>query len=98
MSGAGRIVNESTEFEEEAYAAGEDALDGAQRALGKRADDIERMLRRLEDTVSEVYDAIADRGARSIETIEEVVEESPWISIFAAFAAGALAAHLLSRR
>lgn len=98
MSGAGRMVNESADFEEQAYAAGEDAIDGAERALGKRADDIEHMLQRLEDKIADVYDVIADRGARSIETVEDIIEESPWISIFAAFAAGALAAHLLNRR
>jgi ElaB/YqjD/DUF883 family membrane-anchored ribosome-binding protein len=98
MSNAGRILNDASEFEEDAFAAADDAVAGAENGLGRRADDIERVLRRLENTVSDIYDAVADQSARSIETIEEIVEDSPWISILTAFAVGALAAHLLSRR
>jgi ElaB/YqjD/DUF883 family membrane-anchored ribosome-binding protein len=98
MSATGRIVNDAENLEEDVYDAAEDAVDGAESALSRRADDLERMLRRLEDTVTDIYEAIADQSARSIETVEEIVEESPWISIFTAFAAGALTAHLLRRR
>jgi ElaB/YqjD/DUF883 family membrane-anchored ribosome-binding protein len=98
MSSAGRIMNDATELDEDVYAAADDAVAGAEQSLHRRTADIERMLSRLEDTVSDIYDTVADKGARSIETVEELVEESPWISIFTAFAVGALAAHLLSRR
>jgi ElaB/YqjD/DUF883 family membrane-anchored ribosome-binding protein len=98
MSSAGRIANDATELEEDIYAAADDTVADAEQGLRRRAADVQRMLGRLEDTVSDIYDNVADKGARSIETVEELVEESPWISIFAAFAVGALAAHLLSRR
>jgi ElaB/YqjD/DUF883 family membrane-anchored ribosome-binding protein len=77
---------------------GDDVADATEEAVASRADEIERLLRRVEDTVTDIYDAIAERGARSIETVEEVVEENPWLSILTAFAAGALVTHLLSRR
>jgi len=98
MSGASRIIDDANELEEDIYAATDDAAAGAQRTLARRADDIDRMLGRLEDTISDIYDTVADQSTRSIETVEEIVQESPWISIFTAFAAGALAAHLLNRR
>ncbi len=98
MSAAGRIVNDANDLKDDAYALGDDVADAAETAVGRRADEIERLLQRVEDTVTDLYDAIAERGARSIETVEEVVEENPWLSILTAFAAGALFTHLLSRR
>jgi ElaB/YqjD/DUF883 family membrane-anchored ribosome-binding protein len=98
MSAAGRIVNDVNDLKDDAEILGEDVGYAAEDAVGRRADEIERLLQRVEDTVSSIYDAIAEQGARSIETVEEVVEENPWLSILTAFAAGALATHLLSRR
>jgi ElaB/YqjD/DUF883 family membrane-anchored ribosome-binding protein len=105
MSAAGRIVNDVNDLETDAdrlggdaYRLGQDVGDATEEAVGRRADEIERLLLRIEDTISSIYDTVVDRGARSIETVEDVVEENPWLSILAAFAAGALATHLLSRR
>jgi ElaB/YqjD/DUF883 family membrane-anchored ribosome-binding protein len=98
MSAAGRIVNDVNDLKDDSRRLGEDATDAAEEGIASRADDIERILRRVEDTVSDLYDTVAERGARSVETVEETVAENPWLSMLAAFAAGALLTHLLSRR
>ena len=40
---------------------------------------------------------IADQTSRSVETIEQTIEERPWTSLLGAFGAGVIVAKLLSR-
>ncbi|HEY2071391.1 MAG TPA: hypothetical protein VGG48_17670 [Rhizomicrobium sp.] len=98
MSAAGRIVNDVNDLKDDAQNLGEDAADAAEGTFRSRAADIERLLRRVEDMAADLYESVTERGQRSIETVEETVEENPWLSLLAAFAAGALVTHLLSRR
>ncbi|HEY1632144.1 MAG TPA: hypothetical protein VGF56_12585 [Rhizomicrobium sp.] len=98
MSAAGRIVNDVKDLQDDGRRLGEDAADAAQDGIASRTADIERLLRRVEDTVSDLYDTVAERGAQGVETVEETITENPWLSMLAAFAAGALLTHLLSRR
>jgi ElaB/YqjD/DUF883 family membrane-anchored ribosome-binding protein len=95
MSAAGRIVNDANELRDDAYIAGEDA---GEEAAGRRAEEIDRILRRIEDATGALYGVIAERGARSVEAVEVAVEENPWLSVATAFFAGALVTFLLSRR
>src|ERR1700689_1772568 len=98
MSAAGRIVNDVNDLKDDAANLAEDTATAGEESFRFRAAEIERLLRRAEDAVTDLYDSMLDRGQRSIETVEETVEENPWLSLLAAFAAGALVTHLLSRR
>ncbi|MGH6872428.1 MAG: glycine zipper domain-containing protein [Rhizomicrobium sp.] len=98
MSAAGRIVNDANDLKRDSRKLAQDLGDAAGDEAEGRSAEVERLLARIEAMVTSVYETVTDRGARSIETVEEVVEENPWMSVLAAFAAGALAGLLLSRR
>ncbi|HEY5337685.1 MAG TPA: hypothetical protein VIJ85_05755 [Rhizomicrobium sp.] len=51
----------------------------------------------IEDRIAELYDVVAVQATHSVETVEEIIETRPWISVAVAFGAGALATLLLSR-
>jgi ElaB/YqjD/DUF883 family membrane-anchored ribosome-binding protein len=103
MSGAGMAINDDELDEldadiEETVADLEDSVSALAEELKDTADvAMQRVLRRIEDTVGDLYDLIADQTSRSVETIEQTIEERPWTSLLAAFGAGVIVAKLLSR-
>ena len=61
-------------------------------------DEIKRAISKLEDQISDLYDTVAAEAARSVEIVEEAVEEHPWTSVFAAFGLGCLVMLLFAPR
>ena len=104
MSGAGMAINDDELNEldadiEETVADLEDSVSALAEELKDTADvAMQRVLRRIEDTVADLYDVIAEQTSRSVESLEQTIEERPWISLLAAFGAGFVTAKLLSRR
>jgi len=47
-------------------------------------------LRDLESRIGELYDDVAAQAANSVETVEEIIETRPWVSVAVAFGAGCL--------
>jgi ElaB/YqjD/DUF883 family membrane-anchored ribosome-binding protein len=100
MSGAGIAINDDELGEdiEESVAELEDSVAALAEELQDSADDaMRRVLRRIEDTVADLYDLIADEASRSVETVEEVIEERPWTSVLVAFGAGLLVAQFFRK-
>ena len=63
------------------------------------ADEVTReTLRGIEAGIADLYETLAAQATRSIESIEETVENRPWISLFAAFGLGCIASLFLIRR
>ena len=63
------------------------------------ADEVTReTLRGVEAGIADLYETLAAQATRSIESIEETVENRPWISLFAAFGLGCIASLFLIRR
>ncbi len=59
--------------------------------LGENATDaMRRTLRRIEETASDLYEAIAEQGSRGKEAIERQLDERPWTSLLVAFGLGFL--------
>lgn len=55
----------------------------------KATDTVNGTLRRIEDTVSDIWDSISRTSTQSYEAVERNVEQRPFTSILAAFVAGA---------
>ena len=65
----------------------------------KAGDAINGSLRRIEDSLSDIWNSISRTGTESYQVVERNVEERPLTSIFAAFAAGcALGWFMLDRK
>jgi ElaB/YqjD/DUF883 family membrane-anchored ribosome-binding protein len=66
--------------------------------LQASADDaMRRTLRRIEVAVADIYDVIAEQGSRSVEAIEQQIDERPWTSLLVAFGFGCLVGQLVRR-
>jgi ElaB/YqjD/DUF883 family membrane-anchored ribosome-binding protein len=63
----------------------------------KATDSVNGTLRRIEDTVSDIWDSISRTSTQSYEAVERNVEQRPFTSILAAFAAGAAIGWVLDR-
>lgn len=64
---------------------------------GKANDTINGTLRRIEDTVSDIWDSISRTGTQSYEAVERNVEQRPLTAILAAFVAGAALGWVMDR-
>ena len=58
--------------------------------------DLRNALDDIEDRLAELYDVVSEQAAQSVETVEEIIETRPWMSVAVAFAAGCLATLLLT--
>lgn len=63
----------------------------------KASETVNGTLRRIEDTVSDIWDSISRTSTQSYEAVERNVEQRPFTSILAAFAAGAAIGWVLDR-
>ena len=45
-------------------------------------------LRDIEHRLGELYDTVASQAATSVETVEEIIETRPWVSVAVAFGLG----------
>jgi ElaB/YqjD/DUF883 family membrane-anchored ribosome-binding protein len=76
-----------------------DAASLARSAQARASDTISGSLRRIEDSLSDIWGKISKSGADSYEAVHSNVEQRPFTSIMAAFAAGtALGWFLVDRR
>ena len=64
----------------------------------KASDTVNGTLRRIEDTVSDIWDTISRTGAQSYEAVERNVEQRPFAVMLAAFVAGAAIGWVLDRK
>jgi ElaB/YqjD/DUF883 family membrane-anchored ribosome-binding protein len=64
---------------------------------GTASDAMRRTLRRIEDTVADLYDAVAEQSSRGVEAIERQVDERPWTSLAVAFGLGCVIGMLANR-
>jgi ElaB/YqjD/DUF883 family membrane-anchored ribosome-binding protein len=64
----------------------------------KATDTLNSSLRRIEDTLSEIWNSVSKTSTDSYQAVERNVEERPFTSIFAAFAAGCAVGWLLLDR
>jgi ElaB/YqjD/DUF883 family membrane-anchored ribosome-binding protein len=63
----------------------------------KASDTVNGTLRRIEDTVSHIWDSISRTSTQSYEAVERNVEQRPFTSVLAAFVAGAAIGWVLDR-
>lgn len=61
-------------------------------------EEIKRAIGELQDQISALYDTVAAEAQRSVEYVEEAVEERPWTSLATAFGLGFLFALLFGPR
>jgi ElaB/YqjD/DUF883 family membrane-anchored ribosome-binding protein len=64
----------------------------------KASDTVNGTLGRIEDTVSDIWNAISKTSTQSYEAVERNVEQRPITSVLAAFVAGAALGWVLDRR
>ena len=64
----------------------------------KASETVNGTLRRIEETVADIWDSISRTSTESYEAVERNVEQRPFTSILAAFAAGAAIGWILDRR
>lgn len=64
---------------------------------GSASDAVRRTLSRIEATVADLYETVAEQGGRSVEAIERQVDERPWTSLLVAFGLGWVIGRLASR-
>jgi ElaB/YqjD/DUF883 family membrane-anchored ribosome-binding protein len=96
-----RSVNTGTEEAEESVEARLNRLRADADAIveetaGDLPDELRGALDEIEDRIAELYDVVAAQASYSVETIEEIIETRPWVSVAVAFGAGCLATLLLS--
>jgi ElaB/YqjD/DUF883 family membrane-anchored ribosome-binding protein len=65
---------------------------------GTATDAMKRTLRRIEESVSDIYELAAEQGGRGVEALERQIDERPWTSVLVAFGLGCLIGKLTSRR
>lgn len=63
----------------------------------KATDTVNGTLRRIEDTVSDIWNSLSRTSTQSYEAVERNVEQRPFTSILAAFVAGAAIGWVLDR-
>lgn len=63
----------------------------------KATDTVNGTLRRIEDTLSDIWGSVSRTSTQSYETVERNVEQRPFTSILAAFVAGAAIGWVLDR-
>lgn len=84
---------------------GEEFDDAAER-LGERVeqfrDNAEEAGRRgldtMQNSLADLYDGVADESSRALDTIEQNIEDHPWISLLVGFGLGCLVGGALLRR
>jgi ElaB/YqjD/DUF883 family membrane-anchored ribosome-binding protein len=79
-----------------------DAMDSLGERIEEFRDDAEdaglRGLEIIQNSFLDLYDGLADESSRALESIEEGIEEHPWLSLFAGFGLGCLIGSFLLRR
>lgn len=63
----------------------------------KATESVNGTLRRIEDTVSDIWSSLSRTSTQSYEAVERNVEQRPFTSILAAFVAGAAIGWVLDR-
>jgi ElaB/YqjD/DUF883 family membrane-anchored ribosome-binding protein len=71
--------------------AGQRRVDGARESLADLAG-------ALRDELKGAFDGARDKSRKSVETVEQTIEEKPFLSLLTAFGVGVLLAKLLDRR
>jgi ElaB/YqjD/DUF883 family membrane-anchored ribosome-binding protein len=75
---------------------------GSMDGLGDRVEQFEDAGRRgleiIQDSFSDLYDGLADESGRVLETVEQNIEEHPWLSLLVGFGLGCLIGSALMRR
>jgi ElaB/YqjD/DUF883 family membrane-anchored ribosome-binding protein len=54
------------------------------------SDEIRSSLEDVEERIAELYDIVSAQAVQSVETVEEIIETRPWVSVAVAFVAGAV--------
>jgi len=76
--------------------------DDAMDSIGERVEQFEDAGRRgleiIQDSFADLYDGLADESSRVLETVEQNIEEHPWLSLLAGFGLGCLIGSALMRR
>lgn len=79
-----------------------DEFDDEMENIGDRVEQFEDAGRRgleiIQDGIADLYDGLADESGRVLETIEENIEEHPWISLCVGLGLGFLIGSALFRR
>lgn len=60
-------------------------------------DAMRRTLNRIENSVADLYETVAEQSSRGVEAIERQVDERPWTSLLVAFGLGLVIGRLASR-
>jgi ElaB/YqjD/DUF883 family membrane-anchored ribosome-binding protein len=76
----------------------DDVKGRASRARDKAADTVNGTLGRIEETVSDIWNAISKTSTQSYEAVERNVEQRPITAILTAFVAGAAIGWVMDRR
>ena len=70
--------------------------------LGERVEQFEdagrRGLEAIQDSFNDIYDGLADESSRVLETVEQNIEDHPWLSLLVGFGLGCLVGSALMRR
>ncbi len=82
--------------------AGDDFEDESMDNLGERVEEFEDAGRRgieiIQDGFYDLYDGLADESSRVLETVEQNIEEHPWLSLCVGLGLGFLIGSALFRR
>jgi ElaB/YqjD/DUF883 family membrane-anchored ribosome-binding protein len=92
-----RGYSSDDQVEEQLADLKEDVSELADELEGTASDAMRRTLRRIEDTVADLYDAVAEQSSRGVEAIERQVDERPWTSLAVAFGLGCVIGMLANR-
>jgi ElaB/YqjD/DUF883 family membrane-anchored ribosome-binding protein len=92
-----RGYSSDDQVEEQLADLKEDVSELAEELEGTASDAMRRTLRRIEDTVADLYDAVAEQSSRGVEAIERQVDERPWTSLAVAFGLGCVIGMLANR-
>jgi ElaB/YqjD/DUF883 family membrane-anchored ribosome-binding protein len=78
------------------------SMDGIGDRVEQIDDDLEDAgrsgLEIIQDSFADLYDGLADESSRAVETIEQKIEEHPWLSLAVGFGLGCLIGSALLRR
>jgi ElaB/YqjD/DUF883 family membrane-anchored ribosome-binding protein len=58
---------------------------------------MKRTLKRVEESMSELYDLVAEQSERGVDAIERQIDERPWTSVLVAFGLGWLIGLVIGR-
>jgi ElaB/YqjD/DUF883 family membrane-anchored ribosome-binding protein len=87
------------EWQAERIMSSMDSLDGRADEIEDDLEDAGRSgMEIVQDSLADLYDGLADESSRAVETIEQKIEEHPWLSLFVGFGLGCLIGSALLRR